>query len=371
MHIVLDFRPALRQSTGVGTYVHNLTSALTESFPEDSYTVFSASWRDRVNGALPPNGVAVADWKIPVRALDWAWHRWQWPSVEHFVGAVDIAHSPSPMLLPARHARTIVTIHDCYFMRHPEDVFGPVRRDYVPLARHAAKVADAVAVVSETTAAEAEDLLGISRDKICVTPLGVRREFFNAAAASEVLLARHGIDRPFLLFVGRREKRKDLGTLLAAFDELSAESDGLQLVLVGPDAPGWDETWAGASDRVQDRTRLVPYQGAHALPGLYAAAAAVVMPSRWEGFGLTGLEAMAGGTPVVASEVGSLPEILGSAALFVPAGDSSAMAQGCRRVLDDTVLAAQLSDDGREHAAGFRWSRTAERTHELYRRLGG
>lgn len=371
MHIVLDFRPALRQSTGVGTYVHDLTSALTASFPEDSYTVFSASWRDRLNGSLPPDGVVVADWKIPVRALDWAWHRWRWPPVERFVGPVDIAHSPSPMLLPAQRARTIVTVHDCYFMRHPEDVFGPVKRDYVPLARLAAKVADAVAVVSETTAAEVEDLLGISRDKICVTPLGVRREFFDAAATSKALLARHGIDRPFLLFVGRREKRKDLDTLLRAFDELSAKDDGLQLVLVGRDAPGWDETWAGTSDRVRDRTRLVPYQSAEALPGLYAAAAALVMPSRWEGFGLTGLEAMAGGTPVVASEVGSLPEILGSAALFVPAGDSAAMAQGCRRVLDDTVLAARLSDDGHKHAASFPWSRTAERTHELYRRLGG
>ena len=370
MHIVLDFRPALRQSTGVGTYVHNLTAALSESFPEDSYTVFSASWRDRLNGALPPEGVAVADWKLPVRALDWAWHRWRWPSVEHFVGAVDIAHSPSPMLLPARQARTIVTVHDCYFMRHPEDVFGPVRRDYVPLARRAAAAADAVAVVSETTAAEVEDVLQVDPSKICVTPLGVRREFFAAVATDSAPLARYGIDQPFLLFVGRREKRKDLATLLAAFDELSADLDGLQLVLVGPDAPGWDETWAGASERVRRHTRLVPHQGADELPALYAAAAALVMPSRWEGFGLTGLEAMAAGTPVVASEVGSLPEILGSAALFAPSADAAAMAQQCRRVLEDSALSASMSAIGREHAASFRWSHTARRTHELYHNLG-
>lgn len=371
MRIVLDFRPALRQSTGVGTYAHNLTLALAQSFPEDSYTVFTASWRDRVNHSLFPDGVAVADWKIPVQALDWAWHRWQQPSIERFVGTVDIAHSPSPMLLPARRARTIVTVHDCYFMRHPEDVFGPIRRDYVPLARSAAKAADAVAVVSETTAAEAEDLLGISRDKIYVTPLGVRSEFFHPHAASHTLLARHGIDRPFLLFVGRREKRKDLGTLFKAFDELSAESDGLQLLLVGPDAPGWNKTWARVSARVRHLTRIAPYQSPETLPALYSAAAAVLMPSRWEGFGLTGLEAMAAGTPVIASEVGSLPEILGSAALFVPPGDSAAMAQQCRRVLHDTALATRLSNEGRERAASFRWSHTAKRTHELYHRLGG
>ena len=95
------------------------------------------------------------------------------------------------------------------------------------------------------------------------------------------------------------------------------------------------------------------------------------MPSRWEGFGLTGLEAMATGTPVIASEVGSLPEVLGSAALFAPAEDSAAMAQQCRQVLHDTTLATQLGNKGREHAASFRWSRTAVRTNELYHRLGG
>tara|TARA_B100000929_G_scaffold171173_1_gene135612 strand:- start:1431 stop:2546 length:1116 start_codon:yes stop_codon:yes gene_type:complete len=371
MRIVLDFRPALRQSTGVGTYAHNLISALAESFPEDSYTAFTSSWRDRANRSLLPDGVEITDWKIPVRALDWTWNRWQWPSVERLVGTVDIAHSPSPMLLPARRARTIITVHDCYFMRHPEDVFGPVRRDYVPLARRAAEVADAVVVVSKTTAVEVEDLLGIGRNKIHVTPLGVRQEFFQAPAANCTLLRTHGIDRPFLLFVGTREKRKDLGTLLKAFDELSAESDDLQLLLVGPDAPGWRETWAETSDRVRQRTRIAPYQSMETLPAIYGAATALVMPSRWEGFGLTGLEAMATGTPVIASEVGSLPEVLGSAALFAPAEDSAAMAQQCRQVLHDTTLATQLVNKGREHAATFRWSHTAERTNELYHRLGG
>ncbi|MEE3274226.1 MAG: glycosyltransferase family 1 protein [Acidobacteriota bacterium] len=371
MRIVLDFRPALRQSTGVGTYAHNLILALAKSFPEDSYTAFTASWRDRANLSVLPEVVEVTDWRIPVRVLDWTWNRLQWPSVERLVGNIDIAHSPSPMLLPARRARTIITVHDCYFMRHPEDVFGPIRRDYVPLARRAAEVADAIVVVSETTAIEAEDLLGIGRDKIHVTPLGVRQEFFRAPAANHRFLRRYGIDRPFLLFVGRREKRKDLDTLLQAFDELSAETDDLQLLLVGPDAPGWGDTWANTSDRVRQRTRIAPHQSMESLLAIYAAATALVMPSRWEGFGLTGLEAMATGTPVIASEVGSLPEVLGSAALFAPPKDSATMAEQCRQVLHDTTLATELGNEGRKHAASFRWSRTAQRTNELYHSLGG
>jgi glycosyltransferase involved in cell wall biosynthesis len=203
-----------------------------------------------------------------------------------------------------------------------------------------------------------------------VTHLGVDAGFFEAdAAAARPLLQQHHLDRPFLLFVGRREKRKDLGTLMAAFDELVATGFDVQLALVGPDAPGWEATWAGASERVRRRTRLIPHQGAAQLAALYAAAAIVVMPSRWEGFGLTGLEAMACGTPVVASDVGSLSEILGDAALFATAADAAAMAQQCRRLLSDSRLAQRLRAAGRQRAARFRWSDTARRTHQLYERL--
>jgi len=370
MNVVLDFRPALRQSTGVGTYVHNLTAALCVGFPDDSFTAFSASWKDRVDRA--PANATVADWKIPVRALDWAWHRWRWPSVEHLVGPVDIAHSPSPMLMPARHARTVVTIHDCYFMRHPEDVFGPVLRDYVPLARRAAQAADAIVVDSESTATEAEDVLGIPRSRMSVIHLGVSPTFANAErGAVRQLLERHAVDRPFLLFVGRREKRKDLGTLLAAFDELLAGGDDVQLVLVGADAPGWEQTWSAASARARAATRLIPHQPGAQLAALYACAALLAMPSRWEGFGLTGLEAMAAGTPVVAAQVGSLPEVLGDAALFAPTGDAAAMAQQCRLLLHDTELTSRMVEGGRERAAGFLWSKTAQQTHRLYQDLNG
>ncbi|MGD8330103.1 MAG: glycosyltransferase family 1 protein [Acidobacteriota bacterium] len=370
MHVVLDFRPALRQATGVGTYVQNLTTALCAAYPDDSYTVFSASWKDRVDAARVPTEAAIADWRIPVRVLDRAWNRWQWPPVEQLVGAVDIAHSPSPMLLPARHARTIVSVHDCYFIRHPEDVFGTVLRDYVPLARRAAQAADAVIVLSESGAREAQEVLGVSPDKLWVTNLGVERVFFRAdAAAARSLLHQHGVDRPFLLFVGRREKRKDLGTLLAAFDELLAAGDDLQLVLVGPDAPGWLETWNVVPARARAAVRLLTHQPVETLAGLYAAATVVVAPSRWEGFGLTPLEAMAAGTPVVASAVGAQPEILADAALFAAAGDAAQMAHQCRRLLQDRELATRMSAAGREHAERFPWSATAHRTHKLYVQL--
>jgi len=372
MHVVLDYRPALRQGTGVGTYVHNLIAALCDAYPADVFSAFSSSWKDRIDVSRAPAGATLIDRRIPVQMLDWSWHRLRWPAIESLAGKVDIAHSPSPMLLPARRARTVVTVNDCYFMRHPEDVFGPVRRDYVPLARHAARAADAVVAISESTAAEAQECLGIPRDKICVAPLGVEPLFFDAAAtAAQPLLQRQGVDRPFLLFVGRREKRKDLATLLTSFDAILAAGHDVQLVLAGADAPGWKQTWTAATDRSRRATKLLPYTPPETLAGLYAAATLVVLSSRWEGFGLTGLEAMAAGTPVIASEVGALPEVLGDAALFAAAGDAEAMAMQCRKVLDDTQLTQQLVEAGREHARGFPWSATAHRIHGLYERLVG
>jgi len=285
---------------------------------------------------------------------------------------VDIAHSPSPMLLPARRARTVITIFDCHFVRHPGDVFGPVQRDYVPLARQSAGRADAIVVASRSAASEVEELLGAPADKVAVIPLGVEELFFEASGdLAEPLLKQHGVEEPFLLFVGRRERRKDLATLLLAVDELAGSGHEIRLVLVGPDAPGWEETWATAPRRARALTHIVPHQPVELLAALYAAATAVVMPSRWEGFGLTGLEAMATGTPVVAARVGSLPEILGAAALFAESGDATDMARQCRNLLDDPQLLATMRAAGRDHARGFRWSETARQTHELYRRLVG
>ncbi len=120
LRILLDYRPALRERTGVGEYAHELAAALARQLqPPDRLTLFSSSWKDRLP-AEPVAGADTVDLRVPVRILNAAWHRLGWPPVERFAGAIDVAHSLHPLLMPARSARQVVTVHDLDFLDHPE-----------------------------------------------------------------------------------------------------------------------------------------------------------------------------------------------------------------------------------------------------------
>lgn len=370
MHVCIDYRPALHEATGVGTYVRGLLSGLTRRFPAHRYTALSASLRHRLR--LPfewADEIEPVDIRLPVRLLDWMWHRTGWPPVELWTGPIDIAHSPSPMLLPARRGRRLVTIHDCYFLRHPEDVAGTIRRDYVPLTRRAAQEADGILTVSETTKDEIVELLGIPSERVHVTHLGVESHFHPRSRPDAEERARLDLPTRYLLFVGRREPRKNLPVLLLAFERVRSEHPDVELVLVGPPGHRWERTWADAPATVREATVLQPHRQSSELPAVYAGAEALLLPSRWEGFGLTALEAMATGTPVVAARTGALPEVLGDAAAWVDPDDPDELAATCARVLEDREFHRRLAKHGKARASRYSWIRTAERTEAAYRRV--
>lgn len=362
MRTLVDYRPALRTRTGVGEYVHELARALvaTGDTARDPVLLFSSSWSDRLARDVVP-GAIVIDRRWPVRLLNYAWHRWNWPPIESLAGTpLDVAQSLHPLLMPARRAAQVVTIHDLDFLEHPERTSGEIRRDYAALARAHAARADRIVTVSRFTAGEIERQLGVAADRITVAGPG-------APAWTP-----RGAEPPqgYLLFLGTLEPRKNLGVLLDAYAALLAERPVAplpRLVIAGRPAPGSDDWLARASAApLAGHVDLRGYVAPDDRRALMAGAVALVMPSLMEGFGLPVLEAMTLGVPVVASDRGSLPEVLGGAGEVFDAADAGALAAALSRVLASPDRRRAMTAAGLARARHYSWHDTARCTREAW-----
>ena len=361
MRILIDYRPALRERTGVGEHIHQLATALvtnTADDPDTTITLFSSSWRDRVDQTtLPP--VRVIDRRIPVRLLNLLWHRVSWPSVEAITrDEYDVVHSPHPLLIPSRRAARFVTIHDLDFLVHPERTAREVRRDYATLARTHAKQADRVVVPSPYTGRRVAAELGIARDKIVVCPNGAPRW------TPLPDLPRRG----YILFVGTLEPRKNVPGLLRAYATLAQRrSDVPELVLAGhatSDARRWIPDLSAPP--LHGHVRHLGYVHADARHDLFAGARLLVLPSFDEGFGLPVLEAMTIGVPVIGSNRGALPDLIGDAGTVVDPDDHQALTAAIERLLDDPDGAAPAVARGLARARTYDWRTSARILRAAY-----
>ncbi|HXI32065.1 MAG TPA: glycosyltransferase, partial [Vicinamibacterales bacterium] len=221
MRVLIDYRPALRERSGVGEYTHELARALLAMYPPgDSraldLTLFSSSWKDRFERSPDLAGATRIDRRVPVSVLNLAWHRLGWPPIETLAGAAfDVAHSSHPLLMPARAAAQVITIHDLNFLSHPERTHAEIRRDYPDLVGEHARRADAVIVSSAFAADEVARRLGVAREQIAVCPPGAPDWQPRASAPAN----------GYLLFFGTLEPRKNIGGLLDAYERLIARTD--------------------------------------------------------------------------------------------------------------------------------------------------
>ena len=363
MRAVIDYRPALRQRTGVGEYTHQLARALVSrggSHPLD-LTLFSSSWKDRVTVDDGLRDASFVDRRVPVALLNLAWHRFNWPPVETMArGRFDVAHSMHPLLMPARHAARIVTIHDLHFLSHPERTRGEIRRDYPALARAHARRADAVIAVSQFTAGEVQRHFGVPAERVSVCPPG-----------APPWMPR---ERPpkvgYVLFFGTLEPRKNIGGLLDAYQRLSARRRDLPRLVLAGQATEAARPWLERIRR-PPLDRLVTHAG-YVDPAkrraLYDDAICLVQPSFEEGFGIPVLEAMTAGVPVIVTDRGALPEVTAGAGEIVPADDPEPLAAAIERLVDDTALAAERARLGCARARQYRWEETAEKVYHTYER---
>jgi glycosyltransferase involved in cell wall biosynthesis len=354
VRILLDYRPALRERTGVGQYVHELGSALLSQLaPDDSLTLFSSSWKDRLPAEVMPAARHV-DRRIPVRLLNLLWHRLEWPAAELFAGAIDVAQSGHPLLVPARRALQAITIHDLDFLDYPERTRAEIRRDYPKLVRQHATRADLIVVVSEHTSQLVQKRLGVAADRVIVCYPGAPTSRAPERAASTGPV----------LFVGTIEPRKNLPTLFAAYEHVVRNRpDAPPLLLAGKHvehSPAILETLRarpGLSGRVRD----VGYVSNSELWKLYAEASMLVLPSLEEGFGIAAVEAMHAGVPVVASRRGALPEVIGDAGLLVDPTKEEELAAAIESLLAYPERRLRFAAAGQARARKFSWVDSAVR----------
>jgi glycosyltransferase involved in cell wall biosynthesis len=371
MRIAVDYTSAVRQAAGIGRYTRGLVSAATQLDHENQYVLLVAG-----GSSKPPQPLSVAanlDWRpIPAsdRALAILWHRLRLPLfADVWAGGADLFHSPDFTLPPLWRAKGILTVHDLTFMHYPECAppgLVTFLRAAVPRSIRRARL---VLADSESTKRDILDLLGIRPEKIRVVYAGVGPEF-RPIDDPQILTdarERHGLAWPFMLNVGTLEPRKNHVRLIQSFARLLPRHPDLRLVLVG--GKGWlygDVQAELARLKLQDRVVFPGFVADADLPAVYSLASVFAYPSLYEGFGLPVLEAMACGTPVVCSNVSSLPEVAGDAALQVDPMDVEALALAIDQALTNETMRQALRRQGLAQAARFTWPAAARTLLEAY-----
>lgn len=312
------------------------------------------------------------EWKELGFALPKGWThlRLSW---ELFRNPPDVFFNPSHEVpaFVARKTRVVSTVHDLAFRRVP-DAYPPKgrRRQDVAIARAVKKAARLLAI-SEATKRDLVELVHADAAKIVVTPLAVHAtEYVVAPGVVDSVLQRYRLaPQRYVLFVGRLETKKNVVTLLRAFAEIKKElgvGHPLELVLAGKWGYGEQDiknTLAVKGNGV----RVLGFTPDEDVAALYAGALAFCFPSRYEGFGLPVLEAAAAGTPVIASDIPALREVMGDAAMYAPATDVVAWTAALRRLVFEPELRAACVAKGKARVAQFSWKTTAEKTWEALR----
>lgn len=365
MRVVIDATPLLVRSAGVKNYLYYWIEHLRRAAGSDRIDTLppinalgglhhQASVAGRVRTLRGLATLALANYS-PLPVLDSA------------VRGADVFHSSVLVRRPPQGPRLTATIHDltCFLMPelHPAANLRAERSFAEILGR-----ADGLIAVSQSTKNDAVRVLGIAPEKITVIHSGVAAAFFECAPqAANAVRRRYRLDRPFVLFVGTIEPRKNLDVLLDAFAALPADVRAeYELVVAGP--VGWQ------SAATVERLRTVRYLGYIPEPDLApltAAAAVFAYPSLYEGFGFPVAQAMAAGVPVVTSNVSSLPEVAGDAALLVDPRSQAELTGALQTLLTTPELRTRLAAAGRARAESFRWAQCAARSLAFFRQITG
>lgn len=378
MRVGLDIRWIFRETSGIGTYTRELVREFSKLKTPHEFALFYSD--EHVRSELEalvsgPGGTAIRFEKVPYGLFS-AKNQLLMPAVLSRLG-IHVFHSPNYMIpflafssRRKRRSRCVVTIHDVIPLLFPD--FTPrARKNRIPglfrfLMKQTARRADRIIAVSECSRRDIVNVLGLSQEeaaRVVVVPNGVAQEFFSVERPRRA----EGSTR-IILYVGRFDPYKNLTGLMEIFAEARRLSkQDVRLRVVGSPDPRYPEPQQRAAALgLTSWVEWCGYCGGQDLARAYAEADVFVLPSKYEGFGLTVLEAMACGTPVVCSNRASLPEVAGDAAILRDPNDVKGFAEAIVQVLSNQGMAETLTVRGRERAKRFTWERAARQTLDVY-----
>ena len=365
MRIAIDARKL--HDFGIGTYIRNILTELSRLDRTNEYVVLcrpedidSGDVLGRNFRMVPepaPTYSVSEQFKIP---LSLARER------------VRLVHEPHYVLPPLVRCRSVVTIHDCIHLMFPQYLPGKLAHLYAKGSMwSAARKANRILTVSEASKRDILRFFDVPPDKVVVIYNAIDERFLAPPDVERMDLVRqrYQLDHPFVLYVGNIKPHKNIERLIDAFGR--ARSRGcpgdVKLVIIGDEISKYPGLRQSVHKHKLDKhVRFLGFQPMETLAAFYRLARAFVFPSLYEGFGLPPLEAMACGTPVVTSNVSSLPEVAGGAALLVDPYDADAIAAGICRALTDEQLRAELTARGQERARSFSWAQSVKKIHEIY-----
>jgi glycosyltransferase involved in cell wall biosynthesis len=366
MSVGIDARLVYYTRAGIGEYTLCLTQALADLYPDERFVLLQD--KRQPQKLIRAKNVEVMHTRVPSHhraeqlLLPWVAKRLN----------VDVLHSPDFIPPLGYGGRIVITIHDLAFLIYPHFLTQDAARYYGQIDRAVSR-ADHIIAVSQSTKNDLVRMLGVSEDKISVIyeAADPRMAPMPREEALQRVQALYGVPDDFILFVSTIEPRKNVGGLLRAYRRLRDDYK-LTPALVLAGSPGW------LSDDVHDivakldlkqHTYFLGRVQSSDLPSLYNAAQCLVHPAFYEGFGLTPLEAMACGTPTIVSNVSSLPEVVGDAAMLIDPQHDEEITVALWRVLTDAALRESLRAKGLQRAAAFSWRRAAEQTMAVYSKV--
>ncbi|MFA5644866.1 MAG: glycosyltransferase family 1 protein [Candidatus Ratteibacteria bacterium] len=379
--ILFDIRPLKeRELTGIGWYTYHLLHALANIDRNNSYILYDfflpshTKYCRELSRKIPiAENFTLSCSRFPGKIM----RRLQQCgiSLERFFGPFDIVHLPHCWPVYTKKGRYIVTIHDLTPIIEPAwhpYARGRTFRTYAPKV---SKTADHIITDSENTKYDIMRYLSVPEEKISAIPLGADSSYMplTTITAADATLDRHDISKPYILFVGTIEPRKNVSRLLQAFEMMRAKTkEKVQLVIAGKKGWDWEKTFeifTRLSPSTKENIKWLEYVPSEDLPLLYGAATIFVYPSLYEGFGLPVLEAMSCGVPVITSNISSLPEVAGNGAILVHPYDISELAKKMEEMLCDVDLNHHYREQSLTQAKKFSWHKTAKKTFALYTAL--